>query len=79
MKIGVNLTEEEAKAFKARKEQELGGGWCVDVYKCQGRWLARAYHQGKHPRGRKPGTKHRSRSEQPVGGTAASANGATNR
>jgi hypothetical protein len=26
MKIGVNLTEEEAKAFKARKEQELGGG-----------------------------------------------------
>jgi hypothetical protein len=32
MKIGINLTEEEAKAFKARMEQELGGGWCVDVY-----------------------------------------------
>ena len=42
MKIGVNLTEEEAKAFKARKEQELGPGWCVDVYQWQGRWLARA-------------------------------------
>jgi len=26
MKIGVNLTEEGAKAFKARKEQELGPG-----------------------------------------------------
>jgi hypothetical protein len=37
MKIGANLTEAEAKAFKARKKQELGGGWCVDVYKCQGR------------------------------------------
>ena len=53
MKIGVNLTEEEARAFKAQKEQELGSGWCVDVYKWQGRWLARAY-QGK--RGPKPGT-----------------------
>ena len=35
MKIGVNLTEEESKAFKARKELELagacGGEWCVDV------------------------------------------------
>jgi hypothetical protein len=79
MKIGINLTEAEAKAFKARKEQELGAGWCVDVYRCQGRWLARAYQQGKHPRGPKPGTKHRSRSEQPLGGTATSASGATNR
>jgi hypothetical protein len=60
MKIGVNLTEAEAKAFKARKEQELGGGWCVDVYKCQGRWLARAYRKGKQSRGPKPGTKYRS-------------------
>ena len=50
MKIGVNLTEAEAKAFKARKEQELGGGWCVDVYKSKGRWLARAYRKGKLPR-----------------------------
>ena len=79
MKIGVNLTEEEAKAFKAQKEQELGGGWCVDVYKCQGRWLARAYQKGEHSRGPKPGTKYRSRSEQPLGGTAASASGAANR
>jgi hypothetical protein len=69
MKIGVNLTEEEAKAFKARKEQELGPGWCVDVYQWQGRWLARAY-QGK--RGPKPGTKYRCGSLQQNGGTAAS-------
>ena len=74
MKIGVNLTKEEAKAFKARKEQELGPGWCVDVYQWQGRWLARAY-QGK--RGPKPGTKHRFTSEQRKGGAAAgSASGA---
>ena len=76
MKIGVNLTKEEAKAFKARKEQELGVGWCVDVYKCRGRWLARAYQKGPHSRGPKPGTKYRSRSEQRPGGTAASAAGA---
>ena len=63
MKIGVNLTEKEAKAFKARKEQELGAGWCVDVYKSQGRWLARAYQKGPHSRGPKAGTKYRSRSE----------------
>ena len=69
MKIGVNLTAEEAKAFKARKEQELGPGWCVDVCKWQGRWLARAY-QGK--RGPKPGTKYRCGSQQQNGGTAAS-------
>jgi hypothetical protein len=41
MKIGVNLTEEEAEAFKARKELELasmcGGEWCVDVYRSGGR------------------------------------------
>ena len=74
MKIGVNLTEEEAKAFKARKEQELGPGWCVDVYKWQGRWLARAYQKGK--RGPKPGTKYRSRSDWRQGGMAASAAGA---
>ena len=43
MIVGVNLTEEEIKAFKARKEQELGAGWCVDVYRCQGRLVARAY------------------------------------
>ena len=73
MKIGVNLTEEQAKAFKARKEQELGPGWCVDVYRCQGRWLARAYQKGK--RGPKPGTKYHSRSDQPPGGTSASAGG----
>ena len=79
MKIGVDLTEEEAKAFKARKEQELGGGWCVDVYKCQGRWLARAYQTGKHSRGPKPGTKYRCRTKQPPGGTDASASGAANR
>jgi hypothetical protein len=79
MKIGVNLTAEEAKAFKARKERELGGGWCVDVYKCQGRWLARAYRKGKHSRGPKPGTKYRSRSEPRQGGTATSATGATSR
>ena len=79
MKIGVNLTAEEAKAFKARKEQELGVGWCVDVYKWQGRWLARAYQKGKHSRGPKPGTKYRSRSEQRSGGTAASARGAARR
>ena len=78
MKIGVNLTEAEAKAFKARKEQELGGDWCVDVYQCQGRWLARAYQKGKHSRGPKPGTKHRSRSEQPPGGTGAGVSGAAN-
>ena len=76
MKIGVNLTEEEAKAFKARKEQELGVGRCVDVYKCRGRWLARAYQKGPHSRGPKPGTKYRSRSEQRQRGTAASAAGA---
>ncbi len=69
MKIGVNLTEEEAKAFKARKEQELGSGWCVDVYRCQGRMIARAYY-GK--RGPKPGTKYRSHGQQHIGGTAAS-------
>ena len=77
MKIGVNLTEEEAKAFKARKEQELGPGWCVDVYKWQGRWLARAYQKGPHSRGPKPGTKYRFTSEQRKGGAAAgSASGA---
>jgi hypothetical protein len=79
MKIGVNLTEEEAKAFKAQKEQELGDGWCVDVYKCQGRWLARAYPKGKHSRGPKPGTKYRSRSEPRQGGTSTSASGAASR
>ena len=73
MKIGVNLTEEEAKAFKARKEQELGPGWCVDVYKWQERWLARAY---RNSRGPKPGTKYRCRSENRPGGTAANATGA---
>jgi hypothetical protein len=71
MKIGVNLTAEEAKAFKARKERELGGGWVVDVYKCQGRWLARAYRKGEHSRGPKPGTKYRIRTQQREGGTAA--------
>jgi hypothetical protein len=40
MKIGVNLTEEEAKAFKARKEQELGVGWCQDA-PASNRWAAR--------------------------------------
>jgi hypothetical protein len=46
----------------------------VDVYKCQGRWLARAYQTGKH--GPKPGTQYRSRSEQRLRGAAASAAGA---
>ncbi len=73
MKTGVSLTEQEARAFKARKERELGGGGCVDLYKCQGRWLAWAYLKGAHSRGPKPGTKTRSRSEQRPGGTAASA------
>ncbi len=67
MKIGVNLPEEEAKAFKARKEQELGPGSCVDVYRCQGRMIARAYF-GK--RGPKPGTKYRSHGQQQNGSTA---------
>jgi hypothetical protein len=75
MKIGANLTEAEAKAFKAMKEQELGGGWCVDVYQSQGRWLARAYRKGEHSRGPKPGTKYGSLSERRQGGTAASATG----
>ena len=79
MKIGVNLTPEEAKAFKARKEQELGGGGCVDVYQCQGRWRARAYQKGKHSRGPKPGTKYRCGSEPRPGGTAANASGAARR
>ena len=72
MKIGRELTAEEAEALKARIEQELGGGGCVDVYKCRGRWQARAYQKGKHSRGPKPGTKYRSRSEQPPDGTATS-------
>ena len=53
MKIGVNLTEAEAKALKARLEVQLagmcGGGWCVDVYRSGGRWLARAYRLRNHP------------------------------
>ena len=77
MTIDPNLTEEEAKAFKARKEQELGPGWCVDVYRWQGRWLARAYQKGK--RGPKPGTKYRSRNEKRQGGTAANAVGAASK
>ena len=77
MKIGVNLTEAEAKAFKAHKEQELGADWCVDVYKCRGRWLARAYQKGK--RGPKPGTKYRSRSGPPPGGMAAGTSGTAGR
>jgi hypothetical protein len=68
MIVAANLTEEEIKAFKARKEQELGPGSCVDVYRCQGRLIARAYF-GK--RGPKPGTKYRSSSEPQQGGTAA--------
>ena len=70
MIIAANLTEEEIKAFKARKEQELGPGSCVDVYRCQGRMIARAYY-GK--RGPKPGTKYRCSGKQRQGGTAASA------
>jgi hypothetical protein len=69
MIVAANLTEEEIKAFKARKEQELGPGSCVDVYRCQGRLIARAYY-GK--RGPKPSTKYRSHSQQQQGGTAAS-------
>ncbi len=68
MRTGVNLTEEEAKAFQAQKEQEPGAGWCVDVYNWQGRPFARAY-QGK--RGPKAGTKYRCSSEQRQGGKAA--------
>lgn len=68
MKIGANLTEEETKAFKARKELELagvcGGEWCVDVYRSGGRWLARAYRKGERTRGPKPGTKYRPRKKQ---------------
>jgi hypothetical protein len=55
--------------LQAQEEQELGPGWCVDVYKWQGRSLAQGY-QGK--RGPKPGTNYRSRSEQQKSGTAAS-------
>jgi hypothetical protein len=68
MIVAANLTEEEIKAFKARKEQELGPGSCVDVYRCQGRMIARAYY-GK--RGPKPGTKYRSHNQQQNGGAAA--------
>ena len=56
MIVCASLTEDEMKAFKARRERELGAGWCVDVYRCQGRLVARAYY-GK--RGPKPGTKYR--------------------
>jgi len=67
MKIGAKLTEDQAKAFKVRKELELagmcGGQWCVDVYRSGGRWLARAYRVGKHTRGPKPGAKYRPRRE----------------
>ena len=60
MKIGVNLTEAEARALKARLEAGVagmcGGQWCVDVYRSGGRWLARAYRlrerPGKPKRGR---------------------------
>ena len=72
MIVDASLTEDEMKAFKARKERELGAGWCVDVYRCQGRLVARAY-AGK--RGPKPGTKYRSRSDQRQGGTAGSSAG----
>jgi len=72
MIVAANLTEKEIKAFEARKEQELGPGSCVDVYRCQGRLIARAYC-GK--RGPKPGAKYRSSSEQRKGGTAASTAG----
>ncbi len=75
MIIGANLTEEEAKAFKARKERELGAGWCVDVYRWQGRWVARAYHKKRGP---KPGTKYRIPGDQRPARTAASASGAAN-
>jgi hypothetical protein len=74
MIVAAHLTEEEIKAFKARKEQELGPGSCVDVYRCQGRLIARAYY-GK--RGPKPGTKYRSSSEQQGGTAASTASGAT--
>ena len=77
MIVDANLTDEEMKAFKARKEQELGLGCCVDVYRCQGRMIARAYY-GK--RGPKPGTKYRCSTERRQGGTAAStAGGAASR
>jgi hypothetical protein len=72
MIVAANLTEEEIKAFKARKEQELGPGSCVDVYWCQGRMVVRAYF-GK--RGPKPGTKYRSSSEQQQHGKATSTAG----
>ena len=72
MIVDASLTEDEMKAFKARRERELGAGWCVDVYRCQGRLVARAYY-GK--RGPKPGTKYRSRSEPRQAGTAASSAG----
>ena len=72
MIVDASLTEDEIKAFKARKERELGAGWCVDLYRWQGRWLARAYQNGRRP---KKVTKYRVRSEQRLGGTAASASG----
>ena len=79
VKIAVNLDEKEAKALKAHLEAELtslcGGEWYVDVYRSRGRWLARAYRRGEHPRGPKPGTKYRPRRKQPPGGSEASGTG----
>ena len=54
MRIGANLDEKEAKALKARLEAQLastcGGEWCVEVYRAQGRWLARLPAGGARPR-----------------------------
>ncbi len=63
VKIGGNLTEEEARALKARLEAQVagmcGGEWCVDVYQSGGRWLARAYPVRKEPGKRKWGRGYR--------------------
>ncbi len=63
VKIGGNLTEDEARALKARLEAQLaamcGGEWCVDVYQSGGRWLSRAYRLRKDPGKRKWGRGYR--------------------
>ena len=72
MIVGASLTEDGMKAFKARRERELGAGWCVEVYRCQGRLVARAYY-GK--RGPKKGAKYRIPSQPPQGAAGVRSSG----
>ena len=82
VKIGANLSDEGAKALKARFQAQMasqcGGEWCVDVYRAKGRWLARAYPRGEDARGRQPGTKQRKRRRSSPGGSTASGTGGAN-